>query len=236
MPLLKHNSVTVTLLTVLLSACSTPSGLSDNKAKNSLKENMPAQWQAQAPQANPLSAVSDNWIKSFGDQALEHMIAHALTHNFQLNAERYNVQLAKARLKVSMTTDFPELSLSLDNARRKQVLDTTTSYQTSADVSIDLRYELDLWGKLSDQQNQDRLNYAAAQANFKESFWKTQLLDYKPFETWSDEGSKDTMQLAHERVERMMTEYTQPPIDPAVDEALQAFIAQRKASEPDAFV
>lgn len=74
------------------------------------------------------------------------------------------------------------------------------------------------------------------QANFKESFWKTQLLDYKPFETWSDEGSKDTMQLAHERVERMMTEYTQPPIDPAVDEALQAFIAQRKASEPDAFV
>ncbi|MDR6265463.1 MULTISPECIES: trimethylamine methyltransferase family protein [Rhodobacterales] len=74
------------------------------------------------------------------------------------------------------------------------------------------------------------------QANFKESFWKTQLLDYKPFETWSDEGSKDTMQLAHERVERMMTEYTQPPIDPAVDEALQAFVAQRKASEPDAFV
>lgn len=74
------------------------------------------------------------------------------------------------------------------------------------------------------------------QANFKESFWKTQLLDYKPFETWSDEGSKDTMQLAHERVERMMSEYTQPPIDPAVDEALQAFVAQRKASEPDAFV
>nr|WP_325248289.1 trimethylamine methyltransferase family protein [Amylibacter sp.] len=74
------------------------------------------------------------------------------------------------------------------------------------------------------------------QANFKESFWKTQLLDYKPFETWSDEGSKDTMQLAHERVERMMSEYTQPPIDPAVDEALRAFVAQRKASEPDAFV
>lgn len=74
------------------------------------------------------------------------------------------------------------------------------------------------------------------QANFKESFWKTQLLDYKPFETWSEEGSKDTMQLAHERVERMMTEYTQPPIDPAVDEALQAFMAKRKASEPDAFV
>ncbi|PLS20578.1 trimethylamine methyltransferase family protein [Neptunicoccus cionae] len=80
------------------------------------------------------------------------------------------------------------------------------------------------------------LGCAHTQANFKDSFWKSQLLDYKPFETWSDEGSKDTMQLASERVERMMSEYTQPPIDPAVDEALQAYMAERKASEPDSFI
>ncbi|WP_069299109.1 trimethylamine methyltransferase family protein [Neptunicoccus sediminis] len=80
------------------------------------------------------------------------------------------------------------------------------------------------------------LGCAHTQANFKDSFWKSQLLDYKPFETWADEGSKDTMQLASERVERMMGEYTQPPIDPAVDEALQAYMTERKASEPDSFV
>ena len=33
----------------------------------------------------------------------------------------------------------------------------------------------------------------------------------------------------------MMSDYTQPPIDPAIDEALKAYIADRKASEPDAF-
>lgn len=73
------------------------------------------------------------------------------------------------------------------------------------------------------------------QRNFKDSFWKSGVLDYKPFETWQDEGSKDSMTLANEKVQRMLTEYTQPAIDPAVDDALKAYIAERKASEPDAF-
>jgi trimethylamine--corrinoid protein Co-methyltransferase len=73
------------------------------------------------------------------------------------------------------------------------------------------------------------------QANFKDSFWKSGVLDYKPFETWQDDGSKDTMTLANEKVTRMLGEYVQPDIDPAVDEALKAYIAERKASEPDAF-
>ena len=73
------------------------------------------------------------------------------------------------------------------------------------------------------------------QRNFKDSFWKSGVLDYKPFETWQDEGSKDTMTLANEKVRSMLSEYTQPAIDPVVDEELKAYIAGRKASEPDAF-
>jgi trimethylamine--corrinoid protein Co-methyltransferase len=33
----------------------------------------------------------------------------------------------------------------------------------------------------------------------------------------------------------MLAEYQAPPIDPGRDEALKAYIAERKASEPDAF-
>ncbi|MEO8207695.1 MAG: trimethylamine methyltransferase family protein [Chloroflexota bacterium] len=32
---------------------------------------------------------------------------------------------------------------------------------------------------------------------------------------------------------RMLQEYEAPPIDPGIDEALQEFIARRKASMPD---
>ena len=62
------------------------------------------------------------------------------------------------------------------------------------------------------------------------------MLDYKPFEQWAEEGARDSTQLAHERVERMVREYVAPEIDPGVDEALLAYIAERKAAEPDAFV
>jgi trimethylamine--corrinoid protein Co-methyltransferase len=71
------------------------------------------------------------------------------------------------------------------------------------------------------------------QANFKSAFWKSDLLDYKPFETWEDEGARDTQTLATLRVEKMLGDYQQPPMDPAVREALDAFVSQKKAAEPD---
>ena len=80
------------------------------------------------------------------------------------------------------------------------------------------------------------LGCAHTQANFKSAFWKSDLLDYKPFETWSDEGARDTQELARARVETLMSQYQQPQMDPAVLEALNTFVAQKKAAEPDAFV
>ena len=79
------------------------------------------------------------------------------------------------------------------------------------------------------------LGCAHTQNNFREAFWKSDLLDYKPFETWSDEGARDTQTLATARVEKMLADYQQPALDPAIREALDAFVATRKAAEPDSF-
>ncbi|WP_420397894.1 trimethylamine methyltransferase family protein [Nioella sp.] len=78
------------------------------------------------------------------------------------------------------------------------------------------------------------LGCAHTQANFKTSFWRSDLLDYKPFETWADEGSRDTMALANARVRKLLADYQQPMLDPAIDEALRAFVAKRKEEMPDA--
>ena len=74
------------------------------------------------------------------------------------------------------------------------------------------------------------------QNNFKEAFWKSDLLDYKPFETWADEGSRDTIALAAARVDKMLGDYVQPQLDPEIDGRLKDYIAQRKSEMPDAFV
>ncbi len=79
------------------------------------------------------------------------------------------------------------------------------------------------------------LGCAHTRANFKDAFWRSGLLDYKPFETWAEEGARDTEALATVRVRKTLAEYAPPPLDPGVEEALRAFVAARKASEPDAF-
>lgn len=165
---LKPQSLLVISLAFLVGACSTPSGLSHKKPEHFVEKNIPVNWQSDGTN-NEASTVASGWITSFDDKALERTISYALQNSYVLNSEKVSVEIAKERLKVSASTDLPELSLSLANSRRKNVTNNMVTYQTSADLSVDLSYELDLWGKLSDQQNQDRLNYAAALSNYQHS-------------------------------------------------------------------
>ncbi|MCV2872903.1 trimethylamine methyltransferase family protein [Defluviimonas sp. WL0050] len=80
------------------------------------------------------------------------------------------------------------------------------------------------------------LGCAHTQANFKQAFWRTELLDYKPFETWDEEGARDTVALAKARVTKLLNDYQKPAIDPAIEEALNEYVAKKKASMPDAFM
>ncbi len=79
------------------------------------------------------------------------------------------------------------------------------------------------------------LGCAHTQANFKSAFWRSDLLDYKPFETWDEEGARDTQTLASARVAKLLDTYQQPALDPEIEGRLRAYVAEKKASMPDAF-
>ena len=74
------------------------------------------------------------------------------------------------------------------------------------------------------------------QRNFKSAFWRSNLFDYKPFETWYEEGARDTYSLAVDRVAYQLASYQQPPLDPEILAALEKYVADKKAAMPDAFV
>ena len=74
------------------------------------------------------------------------------------------------------------------------------------------------------------------QANFRSAFWRSDLFDYKPFETWLEEGARDTQALAGERVTRLLGDYQAPALDEGIREALDAYVARRKSEMPDAFL
>ena len=80
------------------------------------------------------------------------------------------------------------------------------------------------------------LGCAHTQANFKSAFWRSDLFDFKPYETWSEEGARDTVSLATERMQRLLDTYQQPPLDPSIHAALTDYMTRKKASMPDAFM
>jgi len=80
------------------------------------------------------------------------------------------------------------------------------------------------------------LGCSHTQANFENAFYRSPVADNNSFEQWEAEGSQDTAQRANTIWKRQLAEYQAPPIDPGVDEALRAFIDQRKAGLPDSNV
>ncbi|MBT6275012.1 MAG: trimethylamine methyltransferase, partial [Chromatiales bacterium] len=78
------------------------------------------------------------------------------------------------------------------------------------------------------------LGCAHTQANFETAFFRSAIADNNSFEQWHAEGGLDAAQRANVLMKRHLSEYQAPPIDPGADEALRAFVSQRKASMPDA--
>ena len=72
------------------------------------------------------------------------------------------------------------------------------------------------------------------QTNFKSAFFRSSVADNNSFEQWEADGKLDAAQRANAIWKKMLEEYEIPAIDPALDEALLAFIQQRKESFPDA--
>ncbi len=74
------------------------------------------------------------------------------------------------------------------------------------------------------------------QLNFENAFWRSDVFDYKPFETWQEEGGNDTTLNASKRVETLLDNYVKPDLDISIEEELRDFIKNRKKSMPDSLV
>ena len=71
------------------------------------------------------------------------------------------------------------------------------------------------------------------QDNFKTAFYRSNIADNNSFEQWELEGSQDAISRANTLWKKMLREYVPPALDPAIDEALLAYIEQRKHSFAD---
>ena len=65
-------------------------------------------------------------------------------------------------------------------------------------------------------------------ARYETAFYDPMLSDWRNFETWRDDGSRTATQRANTIWKTLLDRYEKPPIDPAVEEELEAYVTRRK--------
>lgn len=63
---------------------------------------------------------------------------------------------------------------------------------------------------------------------YESAFYMPILSNRQNFEAWQEAGSIDIATQANTVWKQLLNEYQQPPLDPAIDEALVDYVARRK--------
>ncbi|WP_020396634.1 trimethylamine methyltransferase family protein [Thiolinea disciformis] len=72
-------------------------------------------------------------------------------------------------------------------------------------------------------------------ANYSDVFYESTTADSGSFEQWQAEGSQTAEQRANLIWKKQLEDYQAPALDPSIDEALQAFIREKKSAHPDSW-
>jgi trimethylamine--corrinoid protein Co-methyltransferase len=67
------------------------------------------------------------------------------------------------------------------------------------------------------------------QARYKTAFYQPLLSDWRNFQSWQEAGSPTASQKASRLWKEALARYERPPMAPAIEEELEAFVARRKA-------
>jgi len=148
----------------LLLACSSTSEI-DEKLKNLP---LPQDWQ----DSKQTLSVEHNWLSELDNQQVHQLVKKALAANHQFAIQAYSLEIAEQQLIVSGSQLWPELDLAFRSGRNKD--NGTDSYANNNSVNLNLSYEVDIWGKLSDADRISNYNYLAQKATFEQ--YKQQLV------------------------------------------------------------
>ena len=66
-------------------------------------------------------------------------------------------------------------------------------------------------------------------ARYETAFYAPLVSDWRNFETWEETGSLDATRRANRIYKQVLADFEPPPLDPAIRDALEAFVARRKA-------
>lgn len=114
----------------------------------------------------------DRWWTGFGDTRLDAMVEEALAHNLDLRQARARLDEARARYRLARAARYPSLDFTASSSRNRTTeigpnplppgfAASTTDYRTT----LDLSWEVDLWGRVAAGARSAGAAYHASQAD-----------------------------------------------------------------------
>ncbi|MEO1251343.1 MAG: efflux transporter outer membrane subunit [Pseudomonadota bacterium] len=137
---------------------------------------VPATWSADDGLGGELTG---DWVAAFNDPAVLDIIREALENNNDLQAAAANLDAARAGARIARADLFPQIGANFDASRNAIVTDPTTAAQAGGSAGAassrlfinnfrlggNVRWEIDLWGRLIDTTNAAYKDAQAAYAD-----------------------------------------------------------------------
>jgi NodT family efflux transporter outer membrane factor (OMF) lipoprotein len=120
--------------------------------------------------------LADAWWKAFGDTGLDAAIKEALQHNLDLQAAAARINTAASQARIAGADLRPQLGFGIGGQRQRQnfigfpIPDSDSNVLsrtfTSLGVSLDVSWEIDLWGRMRAGKQAALADFQAAHAEW----------------------------------------------------------------------
>lgn len=147
------------ILSIFLFGCANKSQVSTELREYQIPEN----WQSNVN----TGSAQDNWIEDFNIPLLKSLSMEAIKSNQAQQQAAYKVAIAQQQVIQTGANFLPDLDLSLTSNRAKSAIGGDISNRNT--LKLESSYEVDMWGKLSDNQQASQLNLLAAQAEYQQN-------------------------------------------------------------------
>ncbi len=173
---------------------------SHTKSEEAIENKLAAQtiftaqkWSAKAKSGD----VKINWLRSFNDSRLNALVSEAQANNRNLLAAAASVESAQALAKQAGAALSPSLGVSVDGSRsgtRAGGVDPTDN----RNISLQASWEVDLWGRIRNNEQAAANSAKAAKADFRYSQHSLAATTAKAYFSLID--SNNQIAIARERL------------------------------------
>jgi trimethylamine--corrinoid protein Co-methyltransferase len=122
-------------------------------------------------------------------------------------------------LEGGLTASFEKLILDAELLQLQAALLEPVSL-ADADLGLDAMAEVGPGGHF--------FGTAHTLERYEDAFYTPILSDWRNFETWREDGARTATERANMIWKQLLAAYEKPPIDPAIEEELTAYVAKRK--------